>query len=84
MSACHCAVSSLALSDRSLNSYFANKRTILARNHWEDRKIAAIFILTQRKMGKTTFLGQHAVVHAMNTPKQLNIACISRTLDQVR
>lgn len=67
-----------------LNRFFANKKLILEKNGWQPR-LAVLFILTQRKMGKTYFLGQHAVVHAMNPAiSDMRIACISRTLDQVR
>lgn len=62
--------------------FFANKKLILEKNGWEPR-LSVLFILTQRKMGKTYFLGQHAVVHAMNPcVADMRIAVISRTLDQ--
>lgn len=63
--------------------YFSNTKMILDREGWKAR-ISMLFILTQRKMGKTYFLGQHSVVHAMNPGIAMNhIACISKTLDQV-
>ena len=64
--------------------YFSNTKMILDREGWKAR-ISMLFILTQRKMGKTYFLGQHSVVHAMNPGIAMNhIACISKTLDQVQ
>jgi hypothetical protein len=60
--------------------FFANKKMILEKNGWKQR-ISVLFILTQRKMGKTFFLGQHVVIHAMNGYQDdMQIACISKTL----
>lgn len=64
--------------------YFNNTKLILEREGWT-AKISLLFVLTQRKMGKTYFLGQHAIIHALNPRiSDFRIACISRTLDQVQ